>query len=279
VSAAGAGARAALEARGVSMAFGGLKAVTDVSFSVAEGVIFSIIGPNGAGKTTLFNVLTGLHPRHLGRVLLDGAEITRLRPHERAAHGLARTFQNLQIFARLSVLDNVRVGRHRKDRPGVLRAIFRPPGTAAAERASRAAAHAQLDRVGLADVAHRPAGGLAYGMMKRLEIARALASEPRVLLLDEPAAGCNPAETEGLLQLFGTIARDGVTLLLVEHDMKLVMGVSDRVLVLVQGRVLVEGTPAAVKNDPQVIASYLGTSEVAAPVAVATKGVMAGAPC
>jgi len=279
VSAAGAGGRAALEAHGISMAFGGIKAVTDVSFAVPEAAIFSIIGPNGAGKTTLFNALTGLHPRHQGRVLLDGAEITHLRPHERVAHGLARTFQNLQIFPRLSVLDNVRVGRHRKDRPSVLRAIFRPPGTAATERASRAAAHAQLDRVGLADVAHRPAGGLAYGMMKRLEIARALASEPRVLLLDEPAAGCNPAETEGLLQLFGTIARDGVTLVLVEHDMKLVMGVSDRVLVLVQGRVLVEDSPAVVKKDPRVIASYLGTSEAAAPALVAAASVMAATPC
>jgi len=257
-----------LEAQDISVSYGGLRALERVGFTVPERCIFSIIGPNGAGKTTLFNVLTGLAPHHEGRVRFLGKDVTGLAPHRLAARGLARTFQNLQIFPRMSVLDNVRVGRHLQERPGVLRGIFRPPGTAAAERASRAAALAELDRVGLADKANLPAGALAYGMMKRLEIARALAGAPRLLLLDEPAAGCNPTETAELHALILALARGGLGVVLVEHDMRLVMSVSDRVLVLVEGRVLTEGLPGTVRGDPRVIASYLGEGDATEPGAV-----------
>lgn len=247
-----------LELDDIAVSYGGLRALDGISFAVPERCIFSIIGPNGAGKTTLFNVLTGLAPHHEGRVRFLGQDVTGLAPNRLAARGLARTFQNLQIFPRMSVLDNVRVGRHLKDRPGVLRGILRPPGTGAAESASRAAAMAELDRVGLADKADVSAGALAYGMMKRLEIARALAGGPKLLLLDEPAAGCNPTETADLHALILALARDGLGIVLVEHDMRLVMSVSDRVLVMVEGRVLIVDRPEVVRNNRRVIASYLG---------------------
>jgi branched-chain amino acid transport system ATP-binding protein len=247
-----------LQVEAVSVSFGGVRALVDVSFAIPEGLIFSIIGPNGAGKTTLFNVLTGLTPPDAGQVRLAGTNVIGVPTHRLAGMGLSRTFQNLQVFPRMSALDNVRVGRHLKERVGTMRALFRPPGTAAAERESRRAALEHLDRVGLADVADKPAGDLAYGMMKRLEIARALASTPRLLLLDEPAAGCNPAETEEIHRLLIALKAEGITLALVEHDMKLVMGVSERVLVLVEGAVLMEGDPGAVRRDPRVVHAYLG---------------------
>ncbi|KAB2847483.1 MAG: ABC transporter ATP-binding protein [Hyphomicrobiaceae bacterium] len=245
----------------IAVSFGGVRALDGVTFSVPAGIIFSIIGPNGAGKTTLFNVLTGLSLPTRGRVQLEGKDVTGAPPHRLAALGLSRTFQNLQIFPRMTALGNVRVGRHLKERTGTLRAMLRPRGTAAAESRSKRIALELLDRVGLAGVASRVAGGLPYGMMKRLEIARALASEPRLLLLDEPAAGCNPAETAEIDRLLLALKADGITLVLVEHDMKLVMGISDRVLVLVEGKVLVESEPAAVKRDERVAEAYLGTVE------------------
>jgi branched-chain amino acid transport system ATP-binding protein len=254
-----------LQVDNISVSFGGVRALADVSFAIPEGLIFSIIGPNGAGKTTLFNVLTGLTRPDAGQVRLAGQEVVKVPTHRLAGMGLSRTFQNLQIFPRMSALDNVRVGRHLKERVGVLRALFRPPGTAAAEQLSRRAALEHLDRVGLADIADKPAGDLAYGMMKRLEIARALASTPRLLLLDEPAAGCNPAETEEIHRLLISLKAEGITLVLVEHDMKLVMGVSERVLVLVEGAVLMEGEPAAVRHDQRVVQAYLGGARDAEP--------------
>lgn len=248
-----------LKVEDISVAFGGLRALDGISFDIPPGIIFSIIGPNGAGKTTLFNVLTGLTVPSRGRVRLADRTVTGLPPHQLAAAGLSRTFQNLQIFPRMSVLDNVRVGRHLQERIGTLRAMLRPPGTSALENLSRRSALELLERVGLAGVAEIPAGSLAYGAMKRLEIARALACGPRLLLLDEPAAGCNPAETAEIDRLLLEVKREGVTLALVEHDMKLVMGVSDRVLVLVEGRVLMEGEPAVVRRDQRVVEAYLGS--------------------
>lgn len=249
-----------LEVEDIAVSFGGVRALAGVGFTIAEGLIFSIIGPNGAGKTTLFNVLTGLNRPSHGRVRFRGSEVTGSPPHRLAAIGISRTFQNLQIFPRMTAIDNVRVGRHLQERTGALRGMLRPPGTAAAEDLSRRTALELLDRVGLANVADTPAGGLAYGMMKRLEIARALASGPKLLLLDEPAAGCNPAETAEIDRLLLALKRDGVTLALVEHDMKLVMGVSDRVLVLVEGKVLIESEPASVRLDSRVVEAYLGTA-------------------
>jgi branched-chain amino acid transport system ATP-binding protein len=252
-----------LEVTGVGIGFGGVRAVDGVSFNVAAGEVLSIIGPNGAGKTTLFNIVSGLYRPDGGTIRIAGADASGLPPEALAARGLSRTFQNLQIFFRMTAAENVMVGRHLHERRGVLAHLLHGPGVAAREAESRAAALALLDRVGLARHADSPAGALPYGALKRLEIARALAGEPKVLLLDEPAAGCNATETAEIDRLIVEIARSGVAVALVEHDMKLVMSISNRVLVLVQGRVLTEGAPATVAADPHVIAAYLGTPEPA----------------
>ena len=243
-----------LEVAGVGIAFGGVRALDDVTFAVAPGEVYSIIGPNGAGKTTLFNVVSGLYRARGGRIAIAGRDVTGLRPPALARLGLSRTFQNLQIFAGMTALENVLVGRHLHLSHNVLAHLL---GLGAS--ASTAEAEALLARLGLAGDAHELAGNLSYGAMKRLEIARALASEPKVLLLDEPAAGCNAVETAEIDRQLVEIARSGVAVVLVEHDMKLVMSISDRVLVLDQGRVLREGRPAEVARDPAVIAAYLGT--------------------
>ncbi|MCC6776135.1 MAG: ABC transporter ATP-binding protein [Hyphomicrobiales bacterium] len=242
----------------LSVAFGGVRAIDDVSLEVAAGEIFSIIGPNGAGKTTLFNLFSGIYQPLSGRVLLGGEDVTGMAPDRLARHGLSRTFQNLQIFYRMSVLENVMVGRHRHERTGVIADLLHLPSVARQNRASREAALAALRRVGLEAEGERPAAALAYGALKRLEIARALASEPRVLLLDEPAAGCNPVETAELEQVIRSIAQDKVTVVLVEHDMRLVMNISDRIHVLASGRTLAEGTAREVRANPAVIEAYLG---------------------
>jgi branched-chain amino acid transport system ATP-binding protein len=246
------------EADGLTVAFGGIVAVEEAGFTVDAGEVLSIIGPNGAGKTTLFNLVSGLYRPERGSVRLRGQDVTRRRPDELAALGLSRTFQNLQIFFRMSALENVMVGRHRHERSGLLACLLRLPSVVREDRASREAAMRLLERVGLAEHATRPAGALPYGALKRLEIARALASEPAVLLLDEPAAGCNPIETAEIDRLIQEIAGAGIAVVLVEHDMRLVMRISDRVLVLQQGRVLTEGRPEAVARDPRVIEAYLG---------------------
>jgi branched-chain amino acid transport system ATP-binding protein len=248
-----------LEAKGLGVAFGGVRAVDDVSFSMQAGEIFSIIGPNGAGKTTLFNLVSGVYAASSGSVSLGGQSVTGLPSDRLARQGLSRTFQNLQIFMRMTALENVMVGRHIHESRNVWKHLVAGFGTAAGERATRERGMDLLRRVNLAQYADRQAGSLPYGVLKRLEIARALASEPKVLLLDEPAAGCNPTETAEIDALIVEIAKSGVGIVLVEHDMKLVMAISDRVHVLVRGRTLVEGKPLDVVNDPRVIEAYLGT--------------------
>ena len=242
----------------LGIAFGGLMALDGVSFTVQPGDIFAVIGPNGAGKTTLFNVVSGLYRAARGRVTLAGEDVTGLPPHRLARRGLSRTFQNLQVFFRMSAVENVMVGRHLHESKNVLAHFFTLPSVLRQNRATRRQAEDLLAAVGLADAADRPAGALPYGALKRLEIARALATEPKILLLDEPAAGCNPVETEDIDAVIRKIAATGVAVVLVEHDMRLVMQISRRIHVLDQGRTLCEGDAAAVRADPAVIAAYLG---------------------
>ena len=247
-----------LSAEGLSVAFGGVRAADNVSFEVEPGIVFSIIGPNGAGKTTLFNVISGLCPPDDGRVWFYGENVTALAPEQLARRGLSRTFQNLQIFSHLTVIENVMVGRHRHEATGIIADLLHLPAVARQNRRTREAAAEALARVGLADLAQRPASGLAYGNLKRLEIARALASEPKVLLLDEPAAGCNPVERREIENIIRGIVGNGITVVLVEHDMRLVMNVSNRIHVLANGRTLAEGTAADVRSNLAVIEAYLG---------------------
>jgi branched-chain amino acid transport system ATP-binding protein len=248
-----------LAAENIGVAFGGLTALEGVTFSVNAGEIFAIIGPNGAGKTTLFNIISGLYVPMSGRVRLLGEDVTAFEPHVLARRGLSRTFQNLQIFFRMTAAENVMVGRHLHERRNVISHLFTLPSVLQQNRATRARAEELLAFVGLKDLADRSAGALPYGALKRLEIARALATEPKVLLLDEPAAGCNAVETEEVDQVIRRIAQQGVAVVLVEHDMRLVMQISNRIHVLAQGRSLTEGTAEEVRGHPDVIAIYLGT--------------------
>jgi len=247
-----------LEAERLSITFGGVRAIEQVSLAIRSGLVFSIIGPNGAGKTTLFNLLSGLYQPQDGRFRFCGEDVTGLAPHRLARLGLSRTFQNLQIFFRMTALENVMVGRHRHETTDLLSDLLHLPAVTRQNRRTRDAARAALARVELEAYADQPAGSLPYGALKRLEIARALASEPKALLLDEPAAGCNPVETRKLEAIVRSIATDGITVVLVEHDMRLVMNVSDRIHVLASGRTLVEGTASEVRAHPAVIEAYLG---------------------
>jgi len=248
-----------LELHGVGLAFGGLQAVERVSFRVPSGMVKAIIGPNGAGKTTLFHLITGFLAPQEGRIIFRGDDIQGLPAHVIAQRGIARTFQLVQLFEHLTVLENVMVGRHRLSRAGFLAGALHLPWAGREEEEIRVKALEALELVGLGPYAQQAAAVLPLGLKRLLEIARALASEPRLLLLDEPASGLDPVETERLEKIILTLREQGLTILLVEHDMALTMEVADEIAVLNYGRLIADGPPRAIQKNPEVIAAYLGT--------------------
>jgi len=251
---------ALLEIDGLSKVFGGVHAIQDLSFSVGEGAVHSVIGPNGAGKTTLFNLITGLYTPSAGRILLDGADVAGTPPHRLARQGMSRTFQNLRVCMNMTAAENVMIGRHLQLNQRFLPAMLRLPSVVRGDRDARERALELMAFVGIAGYAAHMASSMPYGALKRLEIARALAAEPRLLLLDEPAAGLNANETAEIDALIQKVSDSGVTVVLVEHDMKLVMNISDHILVLDYGKKLAEGTAEEVRHNPDVISAYLGAA-------------------
>lgn len=251
--------RPILEVRGLTMRFGGLLAVNEVALRVDDKQVVSMIGPNGAGKTTVFNCLTGFYQPTAGEILLDGEAIQALPGHKIARKGVVRTFQNVRLFKDMTAVENLLVAQHRHLNTGFISGLLKTPAFRKSEREAMDFAAHWLEQVNLVDVANRPAGTLAYGQQRRLEIARCMMTRPRILMLDEPAAGLNPRETEDLKALIAMLRDEhGVTVLLIEHDMKLVMSISDHIYVINQGTPLANGTPEQIRNNPDVIKAYLG---------------------
>jgi branched-chain amino acid transport system ATP-binding protein len=249
-----------LRIENVTKRFGGLVAVDDVSFDVKRGEVFALIGPNGAGKTTLFNCITGIFPPSEGRVVFNGQDIAGAKPHQAATLGIARTFQNIRLFEYMSALDNVRVGQHCRTRSKLWDSLFKTPFERHEEREITERARELLQFVGIEKHAENYARNLAYGQQRRLEIARALATQPQLMLLDEPAAGFTPQEKVELMRLVDKILARGVTVFLIEHDMKVVMGISRQIAVLDHGERIALGSPEHIRRDPRVIEAYLGKS-------------------
>ena len=257
-----------LDITSLTMSFGGLRAVDSVDLDVTQGEIVALIGPNGAGKTTFFNCITGIYPPVSGTINLirpgrQPERLNGLKPNRITSKGMARTFQNIRLFQNMTALENVMVGRHCRTRAGVLGAILRGPRTRREEREIANSSFTLLHNVGLGDFVNEHAKNLPYGAQRRLEIARALATDPFLLLLDEPAAGMNPQETEKLMELIETIRKSGISILLIEHDMKLIMRISDRIIVLDHGLKIAEGNPAEIRSNQSVIEAYLGSSPIA----------------
>ena len=250
-----------LSVRGLSKRFGGIHAVDDVSFDVPQGSIMALIGPNGAGKTTLFHLVSGFLPPDRGSVVFDGSDVLGLMPHQIAARGMARTFQQIRLFPKMSVLENILVGRHLHSRGGFLACMLHLPFTRREERGVREAGREILTFLGLSTQADAEAVRLSYGQQRMVELGRALACEPKILLLDEPAAGLNMRETAEMGKLIGRIRDRGVTVFLVEHDMSLVMDISDEIIVLSYGQKIAENVPSAIQQDPDVIRIYLGDGD------------------